>query len=73
LSVFRPATIDLILTKMARADEDDLQDIDFLMRVGSVTSEELEKALAQARIPDLLEIQELFSRAKPKVLALLQR
>lgn len=71
--MFRPATIDLILTKMARADEDDLQDIDFLMRVGSVTSEELEKALAQARIPDLLEIQELFSRAKPKVLALLQR
>lgn len=58
---------------MARADEDDLQDIEFLMRVGSVTPEELEKALAQARIPDLLEIQELFSRAKPKVLALLRR
>lgn len=73
LSVFRPATIDLILTKMARADEDDLQDIEFLMRVGAVTSEQLEKAMAHARIPDLLEIQELFSRAKPKVLSLLRR
>ena len=27
LTVFRPATIDLILTKMARADDDDLDDI----------------------------------------------
>jgi hypothetical protein len=29
LAVFRPATVDLILTKMARADDDDLQDIEF--------------------------------------------
>jgi len=31
LKVFRPATIDLLLTKMARGDEQDLEDIAFLL------------------------------------------
>lgn len=69
LVVFRPATIDLILTKMARADEDDLQDIQFLIGVESVARCQLEMAFARARVPDVPEIQELFNRARPKVLA----
>src|SRR5271154_3247283 len=47
LAVFRPATIDLILTKMARADEDDLQDIQFLLRQESLTREQLTTAFAR--------------------------
>jgi hypothetical protein len=70
LTVFRPATIDLILTKMARADEDDLQDIRFLLQQESITREQLTTAFARARVPDVPEIQELFNRARPKVLAL---
>lgn len=70
LAVFRPATIDLILTKMARADEDDLQDIQFLIRAENLTAGQLKAAFAQARVPDVPEIQELFNRARPKVLAL---
>jgi hypothetical protein len=70
LAVFRPATIDLILTKMARADEDDLQDIRFLLQQEPLTRDQLEAAFARARLPDLPEIQELFNRARPKVLAL---
>jgi hypothetical protein len=70
LSVFRPATIDLILTKMARADEDDLQDIRFLLQQESITREQLTTAFARARVPDVPEIQELFNRSRPKVLAL---
>ena len=70
LAVFRPATIDLILTKMARADEDDLQDIQFLLQQESLTREQLATAFARARVPDVPEIQELFNRARPKVLAL---
>jgi hypothetical protein len=70
LEVFRPATIDLVLTKMARADDDDLQDIQFLIRAESLTKEQLEAAIAFARVPDLPEIQELFNRARPRVLAL---
>lgn len=70
LAVFRPATIDLILTKMARADEDDLQDIQFLLQQESLTREELTTAFARARVPEVPEIQELFNRARPKVLDL---
>jgi hypothetical protein len=70
LVVFRPATIDLILTKMARADDDDLQDIQFLLQQESVTRNQLAEAFARARVPDMPEIQELFNRARPKVLAL---
>lgn len=70
LAVFRPATVDLILTKMARADEDDLQDIHFLLRQETLTHDQLEQALAQARLPDVPEIRELFHRAIPKVLGL---
>jgi hypothetical protein len=70
LTVFRPATIDLILTKMARADEDDLQDIRFLLRQESLTREQLKAAFARARVPDVPEIQELFNRAQSKVLDL---
>jgi hypothetical protein len=70
LSVFRPASIDLILTKMARGDDDDLQDIGFLLKQDHLTSNELESAFARARVPDIPEIRELFNRARPKVLAL---
>jgi hypothetical protein len=70
LAVFRPATIDLILTKMARADDDDLQDIRFLLQQESLTRGHLEIAFDRARVPDVPEIRELFNRARPKVLAL---
>jgi hypothetical protein len=71
LTVYRPAAIDLILTKMARGDEDDLQDIKFLLRREPCPSDQLKVAFAQARVPDIPEIQELFMRSQPKVLALL--
>jgi hypothetical protein len=70
LAVFRPATIDLILTKMARADDDDLQDIRFLLQQEPLTARQLETAFDRARVPDVPEIQELFKRARPKVIAL---
>jgi hypothetical protein len=70
LAVYRPATIDLILTKMARADDDDLQDIQFLLRKETLTHDQLVTAFGCARVPDVDEIRELFNRARPKVLAL---
>jgi hypothetical protein len=70
LRVFRPATIDLILTKMARADDDDLQDIRFLFEQERITKDEIQKAFSEARIPAVPEVKQLFERAAPKVLAL---
>ena len=73
LTVYRPATIDLILTKMARADEEDMQDIRFLLQQDGLTREQLAAAFDRARLPEVEEIRELFNRARPKVLALAER
>ena len=70
LAVFRPATLDLILTKMARGDENDLTDIQFLLHQEPLSSEQMRAAFQLARVPDVPEIQELFHTAQPRVLAL---
>src|SRR5713101_3192386 len=68
LRLFRPATLDLILTKMMRGDDpQDLADIAFLIRHDKITSGQIETALAGAVIPDLAELREAFERAKPLV------
>jgi hypothetical protein len=68
LAVFRPATLDLILTKMARGDENDLADVQFLLTREPLTADELRGAFARARVPEVPEIQALFHAAQPKVL-----
>ena len=70
LTVFRPAPLDLILTKMARGDENDLADIGFLLTREPLTADQLRAAFGRARVPDLPEIQALFRAAQPKVLGL---
>ena len=57
---------------MARADEDDLQDIRFLLRQEGLTRGQLELAFDRARVPEVKEIQELFDCARPKVIAMVQ-
>ena len=70
LTTFRPASVDLILTKMARGDDEDLQDIRFILQQEPFSRGQLETAFERARVPDLTEIRELFNRSKPRVLAL---
>jgi hypothetical protein len=70
LAVLRPATLDLILTKMARGDENDLADIAFLLEREPLTTDQLRVAFARARVPDIPETLNLFRTAQPKVLAL---
>lgn len=74
LKLFRPATIDLILTKMMRGDDpQDMADVDFLIRHDKITLEQMEPAFATVRMPDILELREAFDRALPVVRALLIR
>jgi hypothetical protein len=68
LTVFRPATADLILTKMMRGDETDLNDIRFLLEREPIAPANLATTFAKARIPELPEIRVLFETAKSKVL-----
>ncbi len=68
LRLFRPATLDLVLTKMMRGDDpQDSADIAFLIRHDRVTVEQIENALAEAVIPDLVALRDAFERAKPLV------
>lgn len=68
LRLFRPATLDLILTKMMRGDDpQDLADIAFLIHEDQITAAQIESAFAGAVLPDLAELREAFERAKPRV------
>ena len=69
LTLLRPATIDLILTKMMRGeDREDLADIEFLLKQEPVTEAELRSAFGRARVPELQELHDAFRTAQPKVL-----
>ena len=71
LHLFRPATLDLLLTKMMRGhDAQDMADAAFLIRHDKITTARLEEALVAAVIPDLVELRDAFARAKPIVLKL---
>lgn len=70
LTVFRPSALDLILTKMARGDANDLADIRFLLQQETVSTDQIRAAFTRARVPDVAEIQELFRAAQPRVLEL---
>ena len=71
LKLLRPATLDLILTKMMRgADPEDLSDIAFLLKQGPMKDEELRAAFDRVRLPDIQELRDAFHVAQPKVLAL---
>jgi hypothetical protein len=68
LRLFRPATLDLILTKMMRGDDaQDMADVAFLIGHDQITPEQIETAFSQAVIPDLAELRDAFNRAKPNV------
>lgn len=74
LTLFRPHTIDLILTKMMRGDDpQDMEDIDFLVRHDGITREEMEPAFANVRMPDVVELHDAFARALPIVRETLDR
>ena len=70
LAAYRPIAADLVLTKMARGDAQDLEDVRFLLQQEGLTQDNLRDAFARARVPDVREIKELFLAAQPKVLAL---
>lgn len=72
ITLYRPATLDLILTKMARGDENDLADIGFLLRQEAITTVQLREAFQRARVPDVPEIQALFRATQSRVFLMLK-
>lgn len=71
LKLFRPATIDLVLTKMMRGnDEQDMADAAFIIRHDCITESQLLEAFSQMKPIELAELRDAFERAKPQVLRL---
>lgn len=71
LRLFRPATLDLVLSKMMRgSDEQDMADAEFLIRHDRLTEEQLLEAFAQMKPIALVELRDAFARARPLVLEL---
>ncbi len=69
LRLFRPATIDLVLSKMMRGnDPQDMADAQFMLRHDDITEEQLREAFAQMKPIELAELRDAFAKAKPLVL-----
>ncbi|MEN9732512.1 MAG: hypothetical protein RLZ45_507 [Verrucomicrobiota bacterium] len=69
LRLFRPDTVDLVLTKMMRGlDPSDLEDAAFLCREGKLSRYELEAAFRGAVVPPIPEILQSFETCRPIIL-----
>jgi hypothetical protein len=69
--LFRPATIDLVLSKMMRGnDPQDMSDAGFMIRHDKITESQLSEAFSQMKPIDLVELRDAFESAKPVVLRL---
>jgi len=71
LELYRPATVDLILTKMMRGnDEWDMQDIHFMLHHDKISVACITQAMNEAVIPDEQEYRDAFEKARVRVLEL---
>lgn len=71
IKLFRPQTIDLVLTKMMRGnDEQDMADAEFMIRYDHITESQFLEAFSQMKPIALVELQDAFVRARPIVLGL---
>lgn len=71
LQLARPATIDLLLTKMMRGgDEQDMEDAKFLIEHDHITRTQIQQAFNEVRGPEHETLWEVFEKAKPLVLAM---
>jgi hypothetical protein len=71
LKLLRPATIDLVLTKMMRGnDEQDMADAEFMIRHDYITEPQVIEAFSQMKLIQLIELREAFEKAKPIILKL---
>jgi len=69
LKLFRPAAIDLVLTKMMRGnDEQDMADAEFIIQHDRITESDLLETFLQMKPIEIVELRDAFERAKPIVL-----
>jgi hypothetical protein len=68
LKLFRPSTIDLVLTKMMRGnDPQDMADAKFMIEHDRITRKQLDEAFAVMNPIELVELRDAFTKARPIV------
>ncbi len=68
LKLLRPATLDLVLTKMMRGnDAQDMADAKFMIEHDKITRTQLEAAFAAMNPVELVELRDAFAKARPIV------
>jgi hypothetical protein len=70
LSLESLGPLDIIVSKMARADAEDLQDVSHLLRHEKLTAEQVRQAISRAQVPEILK--EVFADSRPRIEALLR-
>ncbi|OYW31538.1 MAG: hypothetical protein B7Z47_00785 [Chthoniobacter sp. 12-60-6] len=74
LRLFRPATLDLILSKMMRGDDPQhMDEISWMIGLENISTLDLETAFSSAHVPEDEEVAQAFEIAKPCVLAMTKR
>jgi hypothetical protein len=74
LRVFRPATIDLVLSKMMRGnDPQDMADAEFMIRHDRISEAQLLEAFKEMKSIELVELRDAFEKARPVVLSLARK
>jgi len=67
LRLFRPSSVDLVLTKMMRNDRQDIEDIRFILSHERVERADIEKAFAAVKPHEVRELQQIFVEMQPLV------
>ena len=68
LKLFRPSTVDLILTKMMRGnDPQDMADAKFMIEHDKISRKQLEDAFTEMNPVEVVELRDAFAKAKPIV------
>ena len=67
LKLFRPSSVDLILTKMMRGDREDMEDIRFILSQEKIAPSVLDDAFLKAKPLEIPELQSIFIKMQPVV------
>ena len=67
LRLFRPSSLDLILTKMMRNDKEDLEDIRFILSQEKIDQRQLDFAFSGSAPLEVPELQRIFTEMQPTV------
>ena len=68
IALYRLSDVDLLLSKLMRDDPQDQQDAWFILQSASLSMEDVQRAVQEARVPNVPELEEQFERASARLM-----